>query len=114
MGLRKGRFLQSSSPDWQDHIRQSYIDLDYAPEGGESHSDLRFRASQALENMQALGGHRPAFVTHGGLTAALFSGIDPDFGFADWKALRNPDLFEVEIDAGQVLAFERLEMERSL
>lgn len=112
-GLRERTLSPVKLPDWQDHIQQSYIDPDYAPDGGESHNDLRFRASEALENMQALGGHLPAFVTHGGLTSALFSGIDPDFGFADWKALRNPDLFEVEIDAGQVLAFERLEMEIS-
>jgi len=30
------------------------------------------------------------------------------FGFEQWQALRNPDLFEVEFDAGQPVRFVRL------
>lgn len=109
--LRERRLSPVKLPDWKDHIERSYVDPDYAPKGGESHNDLRFRASDALQTIEDLGGLLPAFVTHGGLTSALFSGIETSFGFADWQALRNPDLFEVDIELGRVVGFSRLELE---
>ncbi len=109
-GLRERVLSPVSLPDWQDHIKQSFQDQDYAPKGGESHNDLRFRASESLEKIEQLGGVLPTFVTHGGLTSALFNGIDPDFSFAEWKSLRNPDIFEVKISQGKIISFQRQEL----
>ncbi len=109
--LRERQLSTQDLPDWQDHIRRSFTNPHHAGPGGETHADLQERASNALRKIAASGEDLPAFVTHGGLTSALFNHADPAFGFEDWKALRNPDLFAVEITDGQITAFRRIEME---
>ena len=109
--LRERLLSPVSLDDWQDHIRRSFQDPDHAPEGGESHNALRSRAGTALAQIAQSGGALPAFVTHGGLTSALFSAIDPSFGFDQWRGLRNPDVFAVTLAEGRITAYERIEME---
>lgn len=110
-GLRERTLSPVKLPDWQDHIRHSFVDANHAPNGGESHHDLRLRAAEALQTIEMRGGDLPAFVTHGGLTSALFSATTAEFGFDDWQSLRNPDLFEVVIEAGRIKTFNRYVLE---
>lgn len=112
--LRERTLSASPLPDWKDHIARSFADPNYAPEGGESHVDLRRRAAIAFEKIAESDHPLPAFVTHGGLTAAVFSAANPSFGFEDWQSLRNPDLFAVALQERQVMAFERIELEELL
>lgn len=100
-------------PDWQDHIARSFDDPDHAPEGGESHNDLGYRANVALKDIMRRGGAMPAFVTHGGLASCLFHQVNSDFGIDGWRSLRNPDLFAIDISGGKITAFERLDMEHA-
>jgi 2,3-bisphosphoglycerate-dependent phosphoglycerate mutase len=96
--------------DWKDHIRRSFDAPDHAPEGGESHAALLARWALALSEIASVQG-TPAFVTHGGMTAALFHALDPGFGFDDWASLRNPDLFEITLEDGGLTAFTRIDLE---
>ena len=96
-------------PDWEICVRKSFEDPDHRAEGGESHRDLLRRWKAALSLIYAAKG-RPVFATHGGMTAALFHDLDPSFGFDGWKSLRNPDLFEIEIEGPRLVAFQRLEL----
>ncbi|MEO0915476.1 MAG: histidine phosphatase family protein, partial [Pseudomonadota bacterium] len=108
--LRERLLSPNPLPDWQDHIRASFDNAHHAPEGGESHADLLKRWSDALSIIGKAAG-RPAFATHGGMTAALLHAQDPTFGFEGWASLRNPDLFEVEITQGQLTAVRNLTLE---
>ncbi len=110
-GLRERLLSPVDLPDWQDHVRRSFEDPTYAPEGGESHMDLQHRAAEALRKMDQAGGTLPTFATHGKLTSALFNAADPSFGFDAWRSLRNPDLFDVVLKDGTVIAFNRIELE---
>jgi len=51
----------------------------------------------------------PVVVSRDNLIAAVLRSMDAAFGFAQWRSLRNPDLFEVELEAGQPVRFVRLD-----
>ena len=109
--LRERLLSPEPLPDWQDHIRRSFDNPAYAVPGGESHDALCFRAQQALTEITTSQDGTPAFVTHGGLTAAILHQADPTFGFEGWRTLRNPDLFSVTVTDGRITAFERIALE---
>ena len=106
-------FVLSPEPldDWRLHVERTFEDPRYKVPGGESQEDACSRAAAALREISSGGGSRPAFVTHGRLTAALFNACDPTFGFREWGMLRNPDVFAVQIVDGAIGSFERLEFE---
>jgi 2,3-bisphosphoglycerate-dependent phosphoglycerate mutase len=41
-------------------------------------------------------------MTHGRLMALILRSFDPQFGFQEWAALSNPDVYRLAIEAGQV------------
>ncbi|MEL6642235.1 MAG: histidine phosphatase family protein [Pseudomonadota bacterium] len=108
-GLRERTLATVNLPNWREHMRRSFFDALHAGPGGESHTHLFVRAANAFAEIADTGGALPTFVTHGGLTAALFNRVDPSFGFDAWKDLRAPDLFEVEIKGRQIRNFVRRE-----
>lgn len=79
--LRERRLAPEDRPDWMEHIRASFEDRDYALEGGESLHGVRIRVGRALQQVETMGGARPAIVSHGGVISALFSACDPAFRF---------------------------------
>lgn len=105
--LRERLLSPDMLSDWQEHIRRSFYISTYAAAGGESHTHVFVRAARAFRVIAAEGGKLPTIVTHGGVISALFSRADPNFGFEDWKDLRNPDVFEVEIADRRIVYFER-------
>ena len=96
--------------DWLDQIRRSYDDLDHvAGAGGESLRATQTRALAALDDIVARGHRLPAVVSHGNLISSVLRASDPDFGFEAWRALRNPDLFELEFEGGRLAGYCRIE-----
>lgn len=84
-------------PDWMEHLEQSFSDSDLKLPGGESGREA------AERGMEVLRGAKPhsVLVTHGNLMALLLSHFDPDFGFREWKALANPDVYEIRLAEGE-------------
>ena len=105
------RILSAASlHDWLEHIRRSYEDVDHrAGQGGETLREIEARGCAALADIAAAGHGLPIAVSHGNLISAILRAADPSFGFEDWRALRNPDLFEVTVAAGRPTAFARIE-----
>lgn len=95
---------QRDLPDWRDHLRRSFDDLDYCVEEGESTRTAQSRGVPVLTEALAAR-QRCVLVTHGNLLALLLKSIDPRFGFDDWAALSSPDLYIVRDDGAR---FERL------
>jgi 2,3-bisphosphoglycerate-dependent phosphoglycerate mutase len=96
--------------DWLDHIRRSYEDLDHvAGAGGESLRATQTRALAALADIVASGHRRPVVASHGNLISSVLRAADPEFGFEAWRALRNPDLFELTFEDGRLMAYRRLD-----
>ena len=96
--------------DWLDHIRRSYDNLDHvAGAGGESLRATQNRALAALGEIVARGHQLPIVASHGNLMSSVLRAANSDFGFEDWRALRNPDLFELTFEAGALINYRRLD-----
>jgi 2,3-bisphosphoglycerate-dependent phosphoglycerate mutase len=96
--------------DWLDQIRRSYEDIDHiAAAGGESLRQTQTRALAALADIMARGHRLPAVASHGNLISTILRVADPNFGFEDWRALRNPDLFELNFDGARLTGYRRIE-----
>ena len=111
-GLRERHLKDFDRHDPADeilgHLRASFADRSFRLEGGESQDDIVARAMPVLVEVAAAGHARPIVATHGNLLAALFGTVDPAFGFDEWRAIRNPHLFRVEMDRERIRRFEDL------
>jgi 2,3-bisphosphoglycerate-dependent phosphoglycerate mutase len=105
--LRERVLSKHDLEDWLDHMRRSFAEPNYRALGGESLNQAQSRAVAALADIAAAGHRLPAVISHGNLIASVLRSMDAGFGFAQWRDLRNPDLFEVELDAGQPVRFVR-------
>lgn len=95
-------------PNWLHHIQLSFNDRDHALTGGESLNDTCARAITAISDIRRRGAKRPVAVSHGNLIASLLHQIDPNFGYDNWKSMKNPDLFEIHFTDQQPSSFSRL------
>ena len=91
-------------PDWMDRLRASFSDFDLCLPGGESSRTATARAIAAIEDCLKIGPASTIVVTHGNLLALILKHYDADVGFAEWKALSNPDVYRVRFqsDSAQV------------
>lgn len=96
-----------SLPDWREHLRRSFADLDYRLEDGESSRAAQSRAVAALLEAAA-GGKRCVLVTHGNLLALLLKWVDDQVGYEFWSGLSNPDLFVVDVGGPGRSTFRRV------
>ena len=101
---RLGERVLSAEPlaDWQTALRQSFADLDWRLEGGESARAVLERVEEVLRSACAAQAERVVLVSHGNLIALLLHWLDGRDGFASNMALTNPDVFRVEVDGGHV------------
>jgi len=86
-----------SPPDWQERLRASFSDLDLSFEGGESSRDAMQRAVAVVTDVQRHSARTTVLVTHGNLMTLLLKHFDDSFGFAEWRALLNPDVYRVAL-----------------
>ncbi|MBV9927557.1 MAG: histidine phosphatase family protein [Acidobacteria bacterium] len=84
-----------SRPDWQERLRASFSDLDLSFEGGESGREAMQRAAAVVADVQRHSARTTLLVTHGNLMALLLKHFDDSVGFAEWRALSNPDVYRV-------------------
>ncbi|MDF2722065.1 MAG: Phosphoglycerate mutase [Paenibacillus sp.] len=89
-----------SSPDWRDRLRKTYDDLDICYEGGESSREAMKRAVGVVEECLQSGCSHMLLVSHGNLISLLLRHFDPLFGYKEWEALTNPDVYELCISDG--------------
>ena len=80
-------------------IERCWADASFAPPGGESNLACAGRVSRTIAELAARHrGDTIAVASHGNALALYLGTIDPGFGFAQWEAMRNPDLFRVVLD----------------
>jgi 2,3-bisphosphoglycerate-dependent phosphoglycerate mutase len=93
-------------PDWRDHLRRSFDDLDYCLEDGESSRTAQARGTSVVRAALASGA-RCVLVTHGNLLALILKSIDATVGFDVWSRLSNPDVFVLDLNDGEPRGFNR-------
>ncbi|MEO7353264.1 MAG: histidine phosphatase family protein [Gemmatimonadales bacterium] len=94
-------------PDWQEHLRRSFDEMEYSLEGGES-SHVAQERGVAVVAEAWRSGRRCAVVTHGNLLALILKSIDPTVGFAFWSTLSNPDAFILRGEGDGPSEFSRI------
>ena len=108
--LRERELSPEPLHDWLEHIRRSYEDLDHrAAPGGETLRETQGRALAAIADIAAAGHVLPVVASHGNLISAVLRAADPAFGFEAWRGLRNPDVFDLTIEAGRPTAYRRID-----
>jgi 2,3-bisphosphoglycerate-dependent phosphoglycerate mutase len=94
-------------PDWREHLRRSFEDLDYRLEDGESSRTAQARGTAAVRAALA-SGERCVLVTHGNLLALILRSVDATVGFDMWAGLSNPDVFVLHIGDKGPTGFSRV------
>ncbi|WP_178021635.1 histidine phosphatase family protein [uncultured Paenibacillus sp.] len=90
------RILSSNDlPNWMDHLRLSFEDLDLKLPGGESSREAMTRGVGALQDLIQRPDKNIVLVTHGNLMSLILKYYDDSFGFEAWRRLSNPDVFEL-------------------
>lgn len=85
-------------PDWLARLEETYIDLDLKLKGGESSKEAIERVLSLVKEIINHDSEHTIIVTHGNLMSLLLMHFDSEFGFAEWRMLSNPDVYELSID----------------
>ena len=94
---------RSSLPDdWSSILEKYWDDPDFALPDGESNRACAQRVVPAIAQLaHRHSGQTLAIASHGNAIALYLGSFHPSFGFEQWRAMRNPDLFRVVYEVGQ-------------
>lgn len=80
-------------------LRHTFNDLELCYEGGESSSAAMKRALSVITDVVNSGLNHVVLATHGNLMSLLLKYYDnKQFGFEEWEALFNPDVYHLCLD----------------
>jgi len=89
-------------------IDRYWADADFALPDGESNRACARRMMQAIDRLAARHrGETIALASHGNALALYLGTIDPGFGYEQWRAMRNPDLFRIAYE-GERATWDRV------
>jgi len=89
------RLLTTAPGDWLEQFRRSFDDLDAVLEGGESTRAAMARGAAAIEAALAHPARATVLACHGNLSTLILRHFDGRAGFAEWRAMTNPDVFRI-------------------
>lgn len=102
--MRLAERVLSTTPleDWLTPLKHSFQDLDLKLNGGESAKEAITRIRSVLSEVIDSGKHT-ILVTHGNLLALLIHSYHQNFGFREWKTMKNPDLFQLIVSEQKIM-----------
>ena len=89
-------------PDWLEKLKATYDDLELKYDGGESSREAMDRIVQVVDEAFERDEENIIIVTHGNIMSLLIRNFQSSFGFEDWKKLKNPDVFLLSSDRGEI------------
>jgi len=96
-------------PDWMEHLKISFTDMDARLPGGESSREAMERGAGVIEECWRRPESNTIVVTHGNLMALILKACDERFGYEAWKSLTNPDVYELrKADGTREISIRRL------
>ncbi|SDM59704.1 Predicted acetyltransferase [Bacillus sp. OK048] len=99
--------------DWLEKLKDTFDNQDLKFEGGESSKEAMKRIVEVVEDVRESATQNTIIVTHGNLLSLLLNHYNNQFGFEDWRSLRNPDVFLLKIE-NETVSYERVLMEYQL
>ncbi|MCY3813390.1 MAG: histidine phosphatase family protein [Gammaproteobacteria bacterium] len=97
--LRERRLSGQLIRDFEGTLRKTWEDFDLALPGGESSRACQERVAGCISRLAAAAQGQTLLVSsHGNAIALFLNMLDPAFGWSEWRAMRNPDLFRIRLD----------------
>lgn len=97
LDLRERKLTDGFHPNHLGVARKAWEDLAFALPGCETGLDCRQRVRRVVDRLAAKHpGERIALASHGNAIALYLGSLDGRFGFDEWSAMRNPDVFTVD------------------
>lgn len=94
--------------NFEQAVRATWEDFDFAHEGGESNRAAQQRAAGIFRQLvERHPGERIVLSTHGNWLVLLLNQLDPTFAFDFWASVTRPDIYHLELVDGSSPAVER-------
>lgn len=101
-GLKERHLSNGMIDNWHELVRESWNDFGFALPGCESAFDCQQRIRKCIETIAAAkSGKTRVISSHGNAIALFLSTIDRTFGFEQWQAMQNPQVFHIAYADGQ-------------
>lgn len=90
-------------------IRNSFIDIDFALEGGETTRSAQQRAIPVIERiLEEHRGKNIVLGTHGNIMTIIMNHYDNKFGFDFWNTTSKPDIYKLTFNLNKLEHVERI------
>ena len=98
--LRERRLGLPPMVNWQDHLKRSWADAEYAIEGAESGQQAQRRAIALLDLLRTrhADGGRLLVGSHGNLISLILQAFEPAVDYAFHQAMPMPAIYHLEHD----------------
>ena len=95
-GLRERKLTPGSVENWLEVVKRSWQHFDFAFPHCESSAQCQARMVRTLRSLvQEQAGKVLLVSSHGNAIALYLHALDPSYGFDNWVAMRNPDVFRI-------------------
>lgn len=93
----------------KEAIRRSFVDIDFALEGGESTRRARERAIPVMERLlEDYRGKNIVIGTHGNIMTIILNYYDDRYGFEFWNAATQPDVYRLTFAGNRLERVDRM------
>jgi 2,3-bisphosphoglycerate-dependent phosphoglycerate mutase len=90
-------------------IKQSFADIDYCLEGGETTREAQNRAIPILEKLlREYEGQKIAIGTHGNIMTIILKYYDNNHGYAFWQQTSQPDIYRLAFEGKELNEVKRI------
>ncbi|MCS1351840.1 histidine phosphatase family protein [Mechercharimyces sp. CAU 1602] len=91
-----------SYSDWQDRLQRGFVAIEDSQPGGEPAVVAMKRGVAVISSLLSGKDVASAVVTHGGMLTLIVKHFFPEWGYAQWAKLDNPDVYELTWRQGHV------------
>ncbi|WP_246627947.1 histidine phosphatase family protein [Paenibacillus oenotherae] len=105
----KGLDYKSTWDVIEEAIRKSFIDHDFALEGGETTWQAQQRAIPVIEKLlEEQQGKNIVIGTHGNIMTIIMNYYDAEYGYAFWNQTSKPDIYSMMFNRNRLERIERI------
>jgi 2,3-bisphosphoglycerate-dependent phosphoglycerate mutase len=105
----KGLDYKASWNVLYEAIRRSFVDKDFALEGGETTRRAQQRSIPIIENLlEEQRGKNIVIGTHGNIMTIIMNHYDEKYGFDFWNTTSKPDIYRMTFNLNQLEQVERI------
>ena len=105
----KGMDYKAPWDDLFEAIRKSFVDKDFALEGGESTRKAQQRSIPIIEELlKQHQGENIVIGTHGNIMTIIMNYYDDKYGFDFWNATSKPDIYKMIFEQNKLNKVERV------